>query len=69
MLRFPWYSLEQVDPHIQTLRAVWPAKENAGYGTDKPSGAMSPPAPAPRGRGDIQSNQASSGRKSEMGAT
>jgi hypothetical protein len=26
MLRFLQYSLEQVDPHVETLRAVWPAK-------------------------------------------
>jgi hypothetical protein len=48
MLPFPRYSPQGVDPHIQTIRAVWPAKGKGGYVTDKPSNSTSPRAPETR---------------------
>jgi hypothetical protein len=71
MLPFPRYSPEGVDPHIQTIRAVWPAKGKGGHVTDKPSDATSALAPeTPRCRVDavIQPKQPSiSGRKWGIG--
>jgi hypothetical protein len=50
MLPFRLYSHQGVDPHIQTVRAVWPAKPKGGYVTEKPSDAASPLAlEMPRG--------------------
>ena len=72
MLLFPRYSPQGVDPNIQTIRAVWPAKGKGGYVTDKPSNSTSPRAPeTPRCGVDavIQSKQPSiSGRKRGIGA-
>jgi hypothetical protein len=60
MLPFRLYSHQGVDPHIQTVRAVWPAKPKGGYVTDKPSDAPSPSGDAAIGvDAVIQSKQPS----------
>ncbi len=62
MLAFHRYSRQGVDRHIQTIRAVWPAKPKGDYAKDKPSEATSPFAPRHAGIGldaVIQSKQRS----------